>query len=122
VVVKDGKIIARAHNLRETTQAIEGHAEFLAMRKAAKKIGSWRLEGCDVYVTMEPCPMCAGAMIQSRLRKVYYAVSDPKAGVVESMTTLFDLPFNHHVDVEGGLMAAESKTLLQSFFKALRQK
>ncbi|MCF7931825.1 MAG: nucleoside deaminase [Acholeplasmataceae bacterium] len=122
VVVKDGKIIARAHNLRETAQTIEGHAEFLAMRKAAKKIGSWRLEGCDVYVTMEPCPMCAGAMIQSRIRKVYYAVSDPKAGVAHSMTTLFDLPFNHHVDVEGGLMALESKALLQSFFKALRQK
>lgn len=122
VIVKDRKIIARAHNLRETTQAIEGHAEFLAMRKAAKKIGSWRLEECDVYVTMEPCPMCAGAMIQSRIRKVFYGADDPKAGVAQSMTTLFSLPFNHNVEVEGGLMATESKELLQTFFRTLRQK
>ena len=122
VVVKDGKIIARAHNMRETTQAIEGHAEFLAMKKAARKTGSWRLEDCDVYVTMEPCPMCAGAMIQSRIREVHFAAPDPKAGVATSMTGLFDLPFNHHVRYEGGLMEEESRDMLQSFFRTLRQK
>ena len=78
VVVYKDQIIARAHNKREHTQAFHAHAEFLAMMKAAKKIGSWRLEECDVYVTMEPCPMCAGAMIQSRVRSVYYGVKDTK--------------------------------------------
>src|SRR5690606_37320746 len=82
VVVHEGKIIARAHNLRESKQQFHAHAEFLAMLKASKKIGSWRLEDCEVYVTMEPCPMCAGAMIQSRIKHVYYGAKDPKAGVV----------------------------------------
>jgi len=122
VVVYQDKIIARAHNLRETHQHMHAHAEFLAMMKAAKKIGSWRLEDCDIYVTMEPCPMCAGAMIQSRVRKVYYGIKDPKAGVADSMMHLFDYTFNHHVDVESGVLAEESKQLIQSFFQKLRQK
>ena len=122
VVVYQDKIIARAHNLREQKQSFHAHAEFLAMMKAAKKIGSWRLEDCDVYVTMEPCPMCAGAMIQSRIRNLYYGTSDPKAGGIESVVRLLDIPFNHHIDVESGIMATESKEIIQSFFKKLRQK
>jgi len=122
VVVYQDKIIARAHNLRETKQSFEAHAEFLAMKKAANKIGSWRLEDCDVYVTMEPCPMCAGAMIQARIRSLFYAASDPKAGVVDSVMKLFEFPFNHKVNVESGLLADESKEIVQRFFKKLRTK
>ncbi len=122
VVVYQDKIIARAHNIRESKQLIHGHAEFLAMMKAAKKLGSWRLEECDIYVTMEPCPMCAGAMIQSRIKKVYYGVKDYKSGVATSICNLFDLPFNHKVETEGLLMHLESEKLLKSFFKKLRDR
>jgi len=120
VVVYQDKIIARAHNTREQKQAFHAHAEFLAMMKAAKKIGSWRLEDCQVYVTMEPCPMCAGAMIQSRIKSLYYGAKDYKAGVAESMMNIFELPFNHKVHVESGLLENESQLLLKSFFKKLR--
>jgi tRNA(adenine34) deaminase len=122
VIVYKDKIIARAYNKREQNQEIHAHAEFLAMMKAAKKIGSWRLEDCDIYVTMEPCPMCAGAMIQSRVRSLYYGAKDPKAGVAESMTRLFELPFNHKIKVESGIMAEESQKILKIFFKKLRDK
>jgi len=122
VVVYKDQIIARAHNLRESNQHFHSHAEFLAMMEASKKIGSWRLEDCDVYVTLEPCPMCAGAMIQSRIRKVYYAAKDPKAGATESLIQLFDIKFNHHVACEGGILENESKVLLKTFFKTLRNK
>src|SRR3989339_2073375 len=122
VVVYQNKIIARAHNLREKKQSFHAHAEFLAMMKAAKKIGSWRLEDCDIYVTMEPCPMCAGAMIQSRVKNLYYGAKDPKAGVSESIIHLFDLPFNHKVFVESGILAEESQNMLKAFFKKLREK
>jgi len=122
VVVYNDQIIARAHNKREKDQTFHSHAEFLAMMKASKKIGSWRLEDCDVYVTMEPCPMCAGAMIQSRVRSVYYGVHDTKAGVAESIINLFDLPFNHKVHVESGILAEESQKMLKTFFKKLREK
>jgi tRNA(adenine34) deaminase len=122
VVVFEGKIIARAHNLREQKQSFHAHAEFLAMLKASQKIGSWRLEDCDVYVTLEPCPMCAGAMIQARVKNLYYATKDAKAGGVDSVVRLLDIPFNHHIHVESGLMETESKSLIQSFFKKLREK
>lgn len=122
VVVYKDKIIARAHNLRESKQIIHGHAEFLCMMKAAKKIGSWRLEDCEIYVTMEPCPMCAGAMIQSRIKKVYYGVKDYKSGVVDSVCKLFELPFNHKVESEGLIMVEESETLIKTFFKKLRKR
>ncbi|MBU1141153.1 MAG: nucleoside deaminase [Firmicutes bacterium] len=122
VVVYKGKIIARAHNKREHDQTFYAHAEFLAMMKAAKKMGSWRLEDCDVYVTMEPCPMCAGAMIQSRIQSLYYGAQDTKAGVAESMMNIFELPFNHKVYVESGILKEESQKLLQTFFKKLREK
>lgn len=122
IIVHEGKIIARAHNTREKDQTFYAHAEFLAMMKAAKKIGSWRLEDCDIYVTMEPCPMCAGAMIQSRVRSVYYGVKDAKSGVAESIIDIFELPFNHHVYAESGILAEESQKLLKDFFKKLRVK
>lgn len=116
VIIYKDQIIARDHNRRETKQSFCAHAEFLAMQKASKKLGSWRLEDCDIYVTMEPCPMCAGAMIQSRVRNVYYSVKDPKSGVAESITNLFDLNFNHKVHVESGIMEEESQKLLKDFF------
>lgn len=122
VVVYKDEIIARAHNLREQNQHFHSHAEFLAMMEASEKLNTWRLEDCDVYVTLEPCPMCAGAMIQSRIRKVYYATSDPKAGAADSLTNLFDVKFNHHVVSEGGILAEESRKLLKTFFKTLRNK
>ena len=122
VVVYQDKIIARAHNLRESKQIVHGHAEFLAIMKAAKKIGSWRLEDCEIYVTMEPCPMCAGAMIQARIKKVYYGSKDYKSGVSDSIINLFDLPFNHRVETEGLVMHLESEKLLKDFFKKLRKK
>lgn len=122
VVVYQNKIIARAHNLREKNQSFHAHAEFLAMMKATKKIGSWRLEDCDVYVTMEPCPMCAGAMIQARIKHLYYGTKDPKAGGVDSVIQLLDVPFNHHIEVESGIMADESQKIVKDFFKKLRTK
>jgi len=120
VVVKDDQIIARAHNLRHTQKKLEGHAEFLALLKAAEILGDWRLEGCSVYVTLEPCPMCAGALIQSRIQDLYYGASDPKAGAIQSKLQLLDIPFNHRIEVCGGIMESESKELLQTFFKQLR--
>jgi tRNA(adenine34) deaminase len=122
VVVYQDKIIARAHNKREQNQQFYAHAEFLAMIKASKKIGSWRLEDCDIYVTMEPCPMCAGAMIQSRVKSLYFGVFDPKAGVASSLINLFELPFNHKIHIESGLLENESQELLKTFFKNLRKK
>ena len=122
VVVYQNKVIARAYNKREQMQSFHAHAEFLAMMKAAKKIGSWRLEDCDVYVTMEPCEMCAGAMIQSRIKNLYYGAKDPKAGAVGSVLNLMEIPFNHQINVVSGMMAEESQELLKSFFKKLREK
>lgn len=120
VVVLDGKIIARAHNLRESKQSIHGHAEFLAMEKATKKVGSWRLENADLYVTLEPCPMCAGAMIQARIKNLYYGTKDPKTGAVESVIKLLDNPFNHRIKYESGLLKEEASELLKTFFKQKR--
>lgn len=122
VVVYNDEIIARAHNNREAAQLIYGHAEFLAMNIAAKRIGSWRLQDCDVYVTMEPCPMCAGAMVQSRVRKCYYGAYDLKNGVASSIINMFELPFNHHVKTEALIGDRESEKLLKKFFKELRAK
>lgn len=122
VVVYNDKIIARAHNNREASQLVYGHAEFLALNKAAKKLNSWRLEDCEVYVTMEPCPMCAGAMVQSRIKRVYYGAYDLKNGVVSSIINMFELPFNHHVEAKALIGNGESEKLLKDFFKKLRDK
>ncbi len=121
VVVYKDEIIARAHNNREESQLIYGHAEFLAINEAAKTINSWRLEDCEVYVTMEPCPMCAGAMVQARVKHVYYGAYDLKNGVASSIINLFELPFNHHVESEALIGNGESEKLLKDFFKKLRK-
>lgn len=122
VVVYQDKIISRGHNKREKDQSFHAHAEFIAMMKAQKKLKSWRLEDCDVYVTMEPCPMCAGAMLQARIRGLYYGANDPKAGAVASVVKLLDIPFNHHIHVHPGIMAKESQIMIKGFFKKLREK
>ncbi len=122
VIVYENKIIAKAHNLRETNQTTISHAEVIAINKACKKIGSWRLEECDMYVTLEPCPMCAGAIIQSRIKNLYYGAKDSKTGAAGSVINLFDFKFNHKVNVFEGIFEEESKELIQDFFKKLRKK
>ena len=122
VIVKDGKIIARAHNQKETKFDTTKHAEILAIQKASKKLKSWRLLDCDMYVTLEPCSMCAGAIINSRIRKVYIGANDEKTGAVGSVFNLFtDYKFNHNVQFEKGILDNECKKILQDFFKALRK-
>lgn len=120
VIVQDGAIIGRGRNRREEKQAVSSHAELEAMAQANAAVGSWRLEGCELYVTLEPCPMCAGAIINSRIRRVVYGAADTKAGCCGSVTDLFAMPFNHHPVVEQGLRAEEAQELLQAFFKDLR--
>lgn len=123
VIVKDDKIIARAYNQREKKQSSTAHAEILAIEKACKKLGTWRLEGCDLYVTLEPCPMCAGAIIQSRVRKVVYGASDPKGGSVGSCINLFEVKgFNHYPFYQSGVYQKECSDLLKEFFKRKRNK
>ncbi len=122
VIAKDGEIVAKAHNLRETGKNALYHAELMAIDQACQVLGGWRLWQCELFVTLEPCPMCSGAIINSRLRRIVYAASDPKAGCCGSLTDLFSLPFNHHPVIEHGLMEAESQQLLQQFFASLRQK
>ena len=122
VIVYEGRIIARAYNLRETRQDSTEHAEMAAIRKACRRIGSWRLENCDLYVTLEPCYMCSGAIIQSRIRHVYFGAADPKAGAVISKNHLFDLPHNHHVEYTGGILEKPCSDILKDFFRDLRAK
>lgn len=115
VVAKDGEIVAKAHNLRETGKNATYHAELLAIDAACKALGGWRLWQCELFVTLEPCPMCSGAIINSRLRRVVYGARDPKAGCCGSLTDLFALPFNHHPVIEQGLLQEEAQALLQDF-------
>ena len=122
VIVKDGKIIARAHNLKETKYDTTKHAEILAIQKASKKLNSWRLIDCEMYVTLEPCSMCAGALINSRIRKVYIGASDKKTGAVGSVFNLLeDYTFNHKVEYEKGVLQNECECILKDFFKELRK-
>lgn len=122
VIVKDGKIVARGHNLKELRKDTTKHAEIIAIQKASKKLESWRLIDCDMYVTLEPCPMCAGAIINSRLRKVYIGAMDLKTGAAGSVLNLFeDYTFNHKVDVEKGVMKDECEMIIKSFFRDLRK-
>lgn len=122
VIVKDGKIIARAHNLKETRLDTTKHAEMLAIQKASKKLKSWRLLDCEMYVTLEPCSMCSGAIINSRIKKIYIGTLDEKTGAAGSVFNLFeDYTFNHKVEVEKGIMKEECENLLKSFFKMLRK-
>ena len=122
VIVKDGKIIARAHNLKETKLDTTKHAEMLAIQKASKKLKAWRLLDCEMYVTLEPCSMCAGAIINSRIKKIYIGTMDEKTGACGSVLNLFeDYTFNHKVEVETGIMKDECEKILKDFFKELRQ-
>lgn len=121
VIAKDGEIIASAHNTRETEKNALHHAELLAIDAACKKLGGWRLWQCELFVTLEPCPMCSGAILNSRIRRVVYGAADTKAGCCGSVTGLFALPFNHHPAVENGLRAEEAQALLQAFFLRLRE-
>ncbi|MER2115866.1 MAG: tRNA adenosine(34) deaminase TadA [Solibacillus isronensis] len=123
VIVYKDEIIARAHNLRETTQNALTHAESMAIQEACSKIGSWRLEETTMYVTLEPCPMCAGAILQSRVPRVVYGARDIKAGCVDSLYRLLNDPrFNHECTVTEGVMAEECGQILTDFFKALRDR
>lgn len=122
VVAKDGQVVARAHNLRETGKNATYHAELLAIDAACQALGGWRLWQCELFVTLEPCPMCSGAIINSRLRRVVYGARDPKAGCCGSLTDLFALPFNHHPVIEQGLRQEEAQAMLQDFFAMLREK
>ena len=121
VIVKDGKIIARGHNLKEIKCDTTKHAEIIAIQKASQKLKSWRLIDCDMYVTLEPCSMCAGAIIQSRISKLYFGASDLKTGAVGSVLNLFeDYKFNHQVEFQGGILRDECENILKQFFKELR--
>lgn len=123
VVVKDNKIIARGYNVRETKQESTGHAEIKTLQKACKKLNSWRLEDCDLYVTVEPCIMCGGAIIQSRIRNVYFGAYDPKGGAFGSSINILDAKnINHHPNVEGGILEKECAELIKEFFKRKRNK
>ena len=122
VIVKDGKIIAKAHNLKETKTDTTKHAEILAIQKASKKLESWRLLDCEMYITLEPCSMCAGAIINSRIKKIYIGALDEKTGAAGSVLNLFeDYKFNHKVEVEKGVMQKECENILKDFFKMLRK-
>ena len=122
VIVKDGKVISKAYNLREKTNLATGHAEILAIQKANKKLKSWRLDSCTLYVTIEPCPMCAGAIVQSRIKNVIYGAQDIKSGAHQSVTNIFDLKLNHKVKVESGLMEEECGNIITEFFREKRKK
>ena len=122
VIVKDDKVIAKAHNLKELKNDTTKHAEIIAIQKASKKLNSWRLENCEMYVTLEPCSMCAGALIQSRIKKVYIGTMDYKTGACGSVLNLLkDFKFNHIVEVENGVMQQECEEILRNFFKELRK-
>ena len=120
VVVCDGQVVGRGRNRREEGRNALCHAEIEAIAEACRTLGGWRLWQCTLYVTLEPCPMCAGAIINSRIRRVVYGAADTKAGCCGSVTDLFAMPFNHHPVVEQGLRAEEAQELLQAFFKDLR--
>lgn len=122
VVVKNGQVIAAAHNTRECEKNATHHAELLAIDAACKALGGWRLWECEIFVTLEPCPMCTGAIINSRIKRVVYGAKDAKAGCCGSVVNLFEMPFNHCPTVEGGLLEKECAALLQHFFEALRER
>lgn len=123
VIVKDGRIIARGHNLRESTRDATAHAEMIAIRAASEAIGAWRLLGCTLYVTLEPCAMCAGAIVQARLDKVVYGTSDPKAGCAGTLMNLLQEPrFNHRCEVVAGVMRDICGEMLSDFFRRLRNR
>ena len=117
VIVREGKVIARGHNRRELLSDATAHAELEAIREASRALGTWRLTGCTLYVTLEPCPMCAGAMINARLDAVVYGAPNPKAGCCGSVLPLFHEKFNHHPAVCGGVLEEECAKVLGAFFR-----
>ena len=122
IIVKDGKIIARAHNNKEEKNDTTKHAEIIAIQKASKKLNTWRLTDCEMYVTLEPCSMCAGALIQARIKKVYIGTMDEKTGACGSVLNLLeDYKFNHKVEVERGICKNDCEKILKDFFKELRK-
>jgi tRNA(adenine34) deaminase len=123
VVVYNGEIISRAHNLREMEQTAVAHAELLAIDQACRRLGTWRLEDTTLYVTLEPCPMCSGAIMLSRVKRVVYGASDPKGGCVGTLMNLLQEPrFNHQSEVMAGVMAEECGQMLSQFFQQLRKR
>lgn len=122
VIVCDDKIVGRGRNRRETKKNALHHAEIEAIGKACKKLGGWRLHRCELYVTLEPCPMCAGAIINARIKTVYYGAPDPKAGCCGTLTDLFSMPFNHKPAVVAGLLETECVQILKAFFSDLRER
>ena len=123
VIVHEGKIIARGYNRRNTDKNTLSHAELNAIRRASKKLGDWRLEGCTMYVTLEPCPMCAGAIVQARIPKVVIGCMNPKAGCAGSVLDLLhEDGFNHQVETEVGMLGEECSQMLKDFFRELREK
>ena len=121
IVDKDGQIIARAYNLRETEKSATAHAEILAINKACEAKGGWRLSGCTLYVTLEPCPMCAGAIVNSRIDRVVFGAYDMQAGCCGSVVNFNAYPFNHAFKIEGGLVEDECREVLTEFFKKKRK-
>ncbi|MFO7969504.1 MAG: nucleoside deaminase [Bacillota bacterium] len=122
VIVKDKKIIACAHNLKETDQNPTHHAEILAINEASKTLNSWRLDDCEIYVNVEPCLMCLGAIVSARFKRLIYGVKDTKYGSLDNILTKYLKNYNHHLEVTSNILAEESKLLLASFFKNLRNK
>lgn len=122
IIVKDGEVIARAHNLKESKFDTTKHAEILVIQKASRKLRSWRLINCEMYITLEPCAMCAGAILNSRIKKIYIGTSDEKTGAVGSVFNLFnDYTFNHNVEYEKEVLKEECEGILKEFFKMLRK-
>ena len=123
IIVKDGKILAKGHNLREKSNDPTSHAEINAVRKACKKLNSWRLEGATIYVTVEPCSMCAGTLLQCRIGRIVYGTTDPKGGAIESSLELFKAKnINHHPEILGGVLREECASLISGYFKSKRSK
>ena len=121
VIVRDGKIIGRGRNRREEKQAVSSHAEMEAMAQANEALGSWRLGDCDLYVTLEPCPMCAGAILNARVRRVFYGARDRAMGACGGVLNLFMEDFPHHPQLVGGILAEDCQAVLSAFFKELRK-
>lgn len=121
VIVKDGKIIARGKNEREKKQNALSHAEIEAINEACKTLNSWRLDDCEMYVTLEPCPMCAGAIINARIKTLVFGAFDSSMGSIDSVVNLCDYPYNHKVEVYGGILEDKCLALLKDFFKSLRK-
>lgn len=120
VIVKDGEIIAKGHNQREQKQNALSHAEIECINTACKVLNSWRLDGCELYVTLEPCPMCTGAIINSRIKTVIFGAFDLRAGSMDSVINLCDYPYNHKPEIYGGILEDECKKILEDFFKDKR--